>query len=33
MLPNKWQRVFIGAAGMYVELILASFATFIVVVL
>jgi putative peptide zinc metalloprotease protein len=29
MLPNKWQRVFIGAAGMYVELILASFATFL----
>ncbi len=28
MLPNKWQRVFIGAAGMYVELILASIATF-----
>jgi|694.fasta_scaffold40118_4 putative peptide zinc metalloprotease protein len=29
MLPNKWQRVFIGAAGMYVELILASLATFV----
>ena len=29
MLPNKWQRVFIGAAGMYVELFLASIATFI----
>lgn len=29
MLPNKWQRVFIGAAGMYVELILASIATFV----
>lgn len=29
MLRNKWQRVFIGAAGMYVELILASFATFL----
>ena len=29
MLPNKWQRVFIGAAGMYVELILATFATFL----
>ena len=29
MLPNKWQRVFIGAAGMYVELILASIATFL----
>ena len=29
MLPNKWHRVFIGAAGMYVELILASLATWI----
>jgi len=29
MLPNKWQRVFIGAAGMYVELIIASIATFL----
>ncbi|MFN6161423.1 MAG: hemolysin D [Planctomycetota bacterium] len=29
MLPNKWQRVFIGAAGMYIELILASIATFL----
>ncbi len=29
MLRNKWQRVFIGAAGMYIELILASFATFL----
>ena len=29
MLPNKWQRVFIGAAGMYVELIMASIATFV----
>lgn len=29
MLPNKWHRVFIGAAGMYVELILASIATYI----
>jgi putative peptide zinc metalloprotease protein len=28
MLPNKWHRVFIGAAGMYVELTLASIATF-----
>lgn len=28
MLPNKWHRVFIGAAGMYVELILASIATY-----
>ncbi|MFN3191344.1 MAG: hemolysin D [Aureliella sp.] len=29
MLPNKWNRVFIGAAGMYVELILASIATYL----
>jgi len=29
MLPNKWQRAAIGAAGMYVELILASLATFV----
>jgi len=28
MLPNKWQRAWIGAAGMYVELIMASFAVF-----
>ncbi|MDP7018416.1 MAG: hemolysin D, partial [Pirellulaceae bacterium] len=29
MLPNKWHRVVIAAAGMYVEMILASLATFI----
>lgn len=29
MLPNKWHRAFIGAAGMYVEMVLASVATFI----
>lgn len=29
MLPNKWHRAFIGAAGMYVELFLASVATFL----
>jgi putative peptide zinc metalloprotease protein len=29
MLPNKWHRAAIGAAGMYVELFLASCATFI----
>jgi putative peptide zinc metalloprotease protein len=29
MLPNKWHRAAIGAAGMYVELILASICTFI----
>lgn len=29
MLPSKWQRAAIGAAGMYVEGVLASFATFI----
>lgn len=29
MLENKWQRAAIGAAGMYVELVLASLATFL----
>lgn len=29
MLPNKYARASIGAAGMYVELVLASIATFI----
>lgn len=29
MLPNKWQRAFIGAAGMYVEIFLASIATYL----
>ncbi len=29
MLPNKWQRAMIGAAGMYVELLIASAATFL----
>lgn len=29
MLPSKWKRAAIGAAGMYVEVILASIATFI----
>jgi putative peptide zinc metalloprotease protein len=29
MLPSKWHRAAIGAAGMYVELIIASIATFI----
>jgi len=28
MLPNKWKRVWIGAGGIYVELILASFAAY-----
>jgi putative peptide zinc metalloprotease protein len=28
-LPNKWHRAAIGAAGMYVEVILASIATFV----
>ena len=32
MLPNKWHRAAIGAAGMYVELFLASIATFRLVV-
>ncbi len=29
MLPNKWHRAFIGAAGMYVEVCIASIATFV----
>lgn len=29
MLPSKWQRMAIGAAGMYVELILAAAAVFL----
>lgn len=29
LLPSKWRRAAIGAAGMYVELVLASLATFI----
>ena len=29
MLPNKWHRAMIGAAGMWVELTLASIATFL----
>jgi putative peptide zinc metalloprotease protein len=29
MLPNKWHRVAIGAAGMYVEMFIASICTFI----
>ncbi len=29
MLPNKWHRAAIGAAGMYVEVVLATIATFI----
>jgi putative peptide zinc metalloprotease protein len=29
MLPNRWHRAAIGAAGMYVELVLATFACFI----
>jgi putative peptide zinc metalloprotease protein len=29
MLPNRWHRAAIGAAGMYVELVLASIAAFI----
>ncbi len=29
MLPNKWHRAFIGAAGMYVEICIASIATFV----
>ncbi len=29
MLPNKWHRAMIGAAGIYVELLLASICTFL----
>jgi putative peptide zinc metalloprotease protein len=29
LLPNKWHRAVIGAAGMYVEVVLASIATFL----
>ena len=29
MLPNRWHRAAIGAAGMYVEVVIASIATFI----
>ncbi len=29
LLPNKWHRAAIGAAGMYVELVLAAFCTFL----
>jgi putative peptide zinc metalloprotease protein len=29
MLPNKWQRAIIGAAGMYVEVVIASICTFV----
>jgi putative peptide zinc metalloprotease protein len=29
MIPNKWRRAAIGAAGMYIELILAALATFL----
>ena len=29
MLPNKWHRVAIGAAGMYVEMFIASICTFV----
>lgn len=28
-LPNKWHRIIISAAGIYVELIIAAFATFL----
>jgi putative peptide zinc metalloprotease protein len=28
-LPNKWQRIIISAAGIYVELIIAAIATFV----
>src|SRR5262249_34700948 len=28
-LPNKWQRIIISAAGIYVELIIAAISTFV----
>lgn len=29
MLPNKWRRAAIGAAGMYIEVVMAAVATFV----
>lgn len=29
ILPNKWHRIAIGAAGMYVEIVIASICTFV----
>jgi putative peptide zinc metalloprotease protein len=29
LLPNKWHRIWIGAGGMYIELVMASIATYI----
>jgi putative peptide zinc metalloprotease protein len=29
MLPNKWHRAWIGAAGMYIEIVIASACTFL----
>jgi putative peptide zinc metalloprotease protein len=29
MLPNKWHRAWIGAAGMYIEVVIASICTFL----
>ena len=29
MLPNKWHRAWIGAAGMYIEIVMASICTFL----
>ncbi|MFV0443540.1 MAG: hypothetical protein ACK5Q5_08210 [Planctomycetaceae bacterium] len=29
MMPDKWKRIFIGAAGMYVEVVLAAVAIFV----
>ena len=28
-LPNKWQRIIISFAGIYVELVIAAIATFV----
>ena len=29
MLPNKWHRAYIGAAGMYIEIVIASICTWV----
>jgi putative peptide zinc metalloprotease protein len=29
LLPNKWHRIWIGAGGMYIELVMASIATYV----
>jgi len=29
LLPNKWHRIYIGVGGMYIELVMASIATYV----